>query len=348
MKDITYFEFTKSIVKSKQRLPLQGHIELTYRCPYKCKHCYCKNESKEEKGALFWRRILKNISDLGGLSVTLTGGDPILHPDFIDIYKYAKSLGFLINVFTTGYHLDDNIIEEFKINPPLNIEITLNSLKASVYEDIVQRQGSFKKTMRTIKEIKSLSLPLILKCNGLKQNKTEVLKIKEFSSNLLGEKRFKFDSFIFPCMNREDTPKKYRLSPKDITKIEKSDYDMFLERVNSFKGEEEPICVDRLYNCKSWWSSYYINPSGKLKFCSISDNYSSDLSKISFEQGFDKFSKVLTEKPNKVIVCNECNIRKYCNWCPERAFLETGSRYLKVDYYCDLAKETKSFLKNCC
>jgi radical SAM protein with 4Fe4S-binding SPASM domain len=341
MKEKNYDDFTETAGEAKRRRPLFGQIELTYRCGLTCFHCYCKNASKDECRLPFWQDVIGQIHDLGGMWLTFTGGDPLLHQDFSDIYKFSKKSGFLINIFTSGYDFNEEILNTLEDNPPLNIEITLNSLEEKNYEIITRRRGAFAKVMRNICEIRKRGLPLVLKCNGLKENKDEILKIKEFTEELLGKKKFKFDPFIIPGLRGEKAPKSHRLTAEEIIDIERSDGDMLEQLKKGSICQRTLFNPSGLYHCNSWFTQYFINPQGALRFCHLTDKYSADLRKEAFKTGFDGFLRVLSEKRKRDSKCVACEYKKYCYHCPARAYLETGDEEAPVEYYCQLAKAAK-------
>jgi len=343
MKEKNYDNFAEAVSKTKARTPFFGQIELTYRCSYKCVHCYCKDEPKEELEASFWKGVLGQIRDLGGIWLTFTGGDPLLRKDFLEIYKFAKKAGFLINIFTSGHDFNEEILDFLEESPPLDIEITLNSLNKERYEKITGIRGAFDKTIANIYEIKKRGLPLALKCNGLKENKGEIIKIKEFAERLLGKKKFKFDLFIAPGLSRQDAPKSHRLTAEEIINIVKSDPDMLKHGGKEIGQKRHFFNPSGLYHCNSWSTQYFINPQGILKFCHLTDKYSTDLRKGTFKSGFDGFSGVLSERYKTDSKCAVCEYKKYCYHCPARAYLETGNEEAPVEYYCQLATANKSF-----
>jgi len=59
--------------------------------------------------------ILDEVADAGCLWLLITGGEPLLRPDFRDIYMYAKRKGFLITLFTNGTLLDADIADQLKV-----------------------------------------------------------------------------------------------------------------------------------------------------------------------------------------------------------------------------------------
>lgn len=344
MKEANYSDFTDKIDNIKTRRPLYGQIELTFRCSHNCIHCYCNNQLEDELGSLFWKCILDQIYDLGGMEITFTGGDPLVYKGFMEVYEYAKQKGFLINLFTSGYWLDKKRLDFLQSYPPLNIEITVNSMDKENYEKITRTRGTFDEVMKNIYEIKKKDLPLVLKCNGLKENKDEILKIKRFTEKLLGKKKFKFDSFIFPGLDRGEEPKRHRLTAEEIIEIEKQDKDMLEQRKEQLKHQRGFFNPDGPYHCNAWFTKYSINPQGILQFCHLTEKYSTDLKKESFKKGFDKFPDMLKERYKSNSKCISCEYKECCYHCPARAYLECGDEEAPVEYYCQLAKATRTFM----
>ena len=78
-----------------------GQFELTHRCNLRCQHCYIVRNNK--KAELTYKEICRVIDEVrkeGCLWLCLTGGEPLLREDFLDIYSYAYKKGFIITIFT--------------------------------------------------------------------------------------------------------------------------------------------------------------------------------------------------------------------------------------------------------
>lgn len=347
MKEIDFDDFSKTFdQKINKSLPINGQIELTYRCGFNCIHCYCKAYNKpknKEKELSFekWKDILDQIHKSGGLYLTLTGGDPLLHADFFKIYDYAIDKGFLVSVFTNGLIFGEEYLEHFSSKRPFNIEITLNGITPRTYESITGIKGSFALVMRTIKYIKERDLPLVLKTNGLKENKDEILKIKKFIYDLLGKGKYKFDSFLCAGLDHSLEPTKHRLDADEILEIESLDPDMAEQRIEQLKHDHSLWrSSEYLYHCNSFLKGYFINPYGLLQFCHLSRKHSTDLTKEPFKKGFyEEFPKLLAEKYKTNSKCVICEYKDNCYHCPARAFVEVGDEEAPVEYFCKLARK---------
>lgn len=353
MKNQSTGHFYARMHNKKRRFPLTGQIELTYRCNLNCIHCYCKgSEDKDrELSTRDWKKILDVIQKEGCIWLILTGGDPIIRDDFLEIYSYARKKGFIISLFTNGLGLRKKIIDYLAQFPPYAIEITLNGMTPDTYEAITQIEGSFSRVIRNIKILAEKELPLLLKTNCLKQNKQQIGRIKAFSETLLGKPSenkhcYKYDLMIYPRLNGDKTPCQYRLSFREMLEVRKQDPDIWREYQEGLHRDLPDLKRGRdfLYRCNSWMSRFFISPYGRLRFCDFSDKFSIDLKNTPFKEGFYKiFPKLLKEKFKTNSKCRNCGLRSICYHCPARAFLETGDEEAPVEYYCKLARKTSCY-----
>ena len=82
--------------------------ELTHACPLACS--YCSNpleltKRSDELGTDDWRRVLDQAAELGVLQCHLSGGEPLLRRDVVDLVAHANSLGMYTNLVTSAIGL---------------------------------------------------------------------------------------------------------------------------------------------------------------------------------------------------------------------------------------------------
>ena len=117
-------------------------ISITDVCNFKCGYClpngYQKSENKKEFLSLEEiKRIGKALSELGVCKIRLTGGEPTVRKDFVEIIENLKSLpGINKVVFTTnGYNLKN--IAKSVVNAKINgINISIDSLDREKFKFI--------------------------------------------------------------------------------------------------------------------------------------------------------------------------------------------------------------------
>jgi sulfatase maturation enzyme AslB (radical SAM superfamily) len=119
-----YYQVTDEIVgentqdfflKEVQGRPLISNIqfELSSRCNERCIHCYIPN-SKKNHGfdipLVKIEQILDEFKTMGGIHVTLSGGEALLHKDFIEIAEYCRKCDLIITILSNLISLTDRIV----------------------------------------------------------------------------------------------------------------------------------------------------------------------------------------------------------------------------------------------
>ena len=86
-------------------------IEILQRCPNRC--IYCSSHSNPQAAHLIPFKIIKNIIDdakcLGCKTVCLSGGEPFLHPQILDIISYIAKKRLTCYVYTSGIYMKDEV-----------------------------------------------------------------------------------------------------------------------------------------------------------------------------------------------------------------------------------------------
>lgn len=91
-------------------------INITNRCNLNCRYCYLKNSPKDKKEVIYKEISLDTIKKVINLnnikSVYLSGGEPLMHPDFFNIVKYFLSKNINVYVATNGLLLNDHMLKK--------------------------------------------------------------------------------------------------------------------------------------------------------------------------------------------------------------------------------------------
>ena len=112
---VSYGEFSRKVHswsswESGGRVPLSIGIEPTARCNLRCTHCYVPGPAASavhgELDAAEWKEILDRAAELGTFYLLITGGEPFVRDDILEIYRHAKRLGMLVTLFTNGTLLE--------------------------------------------------------------------------------------------------------------------------------------------------------------------------------------------------------------------------------------------------
>ncbi len=326
-----------------QRIPISGSIEVTQRCNLRCQHCYIPLEKRASRGMrelslVELKRIVDEVTDAGCLWLLLTGGEPFLRRDLIDIYIYARRKGLLLSLFTNGTLLNQQIVDYLAEWRPFNIEITLYGATQETYEQVTGIPGSYTRCRRGIDLLLERKLPLGLKTMVMINNCHELDKMKSLAASL-GVK-FRIDPIINPALDGSGRPIKFRLQPKAIVDLESSDPERSNLLREQFREKKYiPFSDQRMYLCSAGKQGFHVDAQGRLSACISTRQSSYDLRVGSFKEGWDVFllQEIIREYSNR-IPCLGCELRLVCPQCPALAELEHGDMEKPVEFLCQIAK----------
>jgi len=135
--------------------------DCTRRCNLNCEHCgaskerYSQEISKEE--------ILKVIDDLVKVKTrmfTVTGGEPFLRKDLLEILNYANSKGLKTGIASNGFLIDKNLANKIKDSKIYSMQISLDGLK-NTHNKIRNNPKSFNNATQAIKNLQKINLPVL-------------------------------------------------------------------------------------------------------------------------------------------------------------------------------------------
>lgn len=135
-------------------------LELTYRCNLNCYFCY--NDRMQTGTPLSleeYVRFFHDLKDLGTFELTFSGGEPLLHPDFFELGRVARQLGFALRVKTNGIALEEAVAERL-LNEvdPFIVEISLHGARPATYERQTRVSGSFGRLMANLQSLRKLGV----------------------------------------------------------------------------------------------------------------------------------------------------------------------------------------------
>ncbi|HJX21283.1 MAG TPA: pyrroloquinoline quinone biosynthesis protein PqqE [Steroidobacteraceae bacterium] len=135
--------------------PLWLLLELTYRCPLHCVFCYNPTDfasTGPELGTEDWIRVLREARALGAVQLGLSGGEPLVREDLEPIVAQAHTLGFYINLITSGVGMTEARIRSLKAAGLDHIQLS--------FQDSTRELNDFLSSTRTF-ELKSKVAGLI-------------------------------------------------------------------------------------------------------------------------------------------------------------------------------------------
>lgn len=297
-------------------------LELTYRCNLDCFFCY-NDLALAGKPLTFedYATLLRDLAAMNVLSVTLSGGEPLAHPDFFRIGALARELGFLTRVKSNGHALHGLLARRLRDEvDPFVIEVSLHGATAETHDRQTRVLGSFVRLVENIREIRELGLRVKVNSTLTSWNERETAEMYALCDDLGVPLRF--DLQVTP---RDDGDR----TPLDIAPTAEGIHDLM--RVESERFREVPEsapapAATTIKHCGAGSAGIAIDPYGNIYPCvqwrrSVANLHDVRIHEI-WEHGFDDIRRenadvagVVAAHPNG----------KLLNFCPGLAEMLTGS-----------------------
>lgn len=322
------------------------HIEITSVCNERCIHCYIPHEYKNRHMKMdLFNKILFESKEMNLLNFTLTGGEPMLHPNFLEMIDKCKKENISLNILSNLTVLSEEIVNGLKNNPLINIQTSLYSMDPEIHDEITKIKGSFNLTKDAIKKLVSNNVNLQICCPIMKQNMYCYRDVIEWAKKMNIE--VSSDYVIIGRYNSDMGNLNCRLSYDDVHKIEINHQLADLDFLNKEIEEKKRLTLEDNI-CTVCRYSFCISENGEVYPCAgwqsyvVGNSRKSTIGQIWEESPKIKYLQNLKIKDFKA--CVQCDDRIYCSICMVRNANENSSGDPKKvsKYHCEIARLKKN------
>ena len=192
----------------KNKIPLHGTFELSPICNFSCRMCYVRKTAKEiaASGRKMmtleqWIHLGQKARDAGMLYLLLTGEEPLLWPDFWELYDALYEMGLLIGINTNGSLIDDNAIQRWKEHPPYRVNLTLYGASNDTYETLCHTRNVYSEVKKAIIKMAEAGLNIKLNCSLTPYNAADLQEMVAFAK----EKKIPLtvSTYMYPPVRRD-------------------------------------------------------------------------------------------------------------------------------------------------
>ncbi len=304
-------------------------LELTKKCNLNCLHCGsdCSKESDSpELTTQSWLKIIDYLRETfsNKVALVITGGEPLVHPNFIEIVEYINKNGLRWGMVTNGMLLNKNMMHKL-INAGISsLTISLDGLKES-HNWLRNNPHSFDKAIQAIELIGKSALLFkdVVTCVSPRN----ISELNGIASLLIdyGIKEWRLFR-IFPAGRAQDNEKLYlnfhetqnliewiKLNKKGLRK---KGLNVNLSCEGWVPFETDKKIRDYPFFCRSGINIASILADGNITGCSNNEkgfhvgNILKDDFAFLWENKFDIFRE---KKWLSSTYCTECNYFKSCN-----------------------------------
>ena len=358
----------------RMRIPLNGTFELSPVCNFSCRMCYVRKTQKEVQSSSRkiltlddWRRIAREARQAGMLELLLTGGEPLLWPDFWTLYEELVDMGFLISINTNGSLIDGEAVARFRKRPPHRINLTLYGAGDASYRRLCGIDGVYTRVDSAIRGLVDAGITVKLNCSLTPDNAEDLDRIVDYARER--GTMLSVSTYMFPPLRRDPTQVGVN---ERFTPEESSEYMMRYLRRNRgeelfqrylksiLDGKTDPLgleegCIDPVdgqIRCRAGKASFWVTLDGWLLPCGMMPEPKVDLKERSFGEAWQK----LTEMAAAIRLsglCDKCPSREICHPCAAVAYAETGKfsgmpvyKCRAVQRMCSIARDLSHQINN--
>jgi selenobiotic family peptide radical SAM maturase len=315
---------------------LQWHI--TQACDLRCRHCY----DRSQRSSLSLDQGLAVLDDLRAFcrsrnvkgQVSFSGGNPLLHPHFLDLFRAAGERGFSTAILGNPAP-GERIQEILAVQKPVYFQLSLEGLRE--HNDSVRGEGHFERVMGFLKALREMGIYSMVMLTLTRDNLNQVLPLAQVL-------RERADLFTFNRLSQVGEGAKLRLPDPES-------YAKFLEeyveaaKTNPVLGLKDNLLnivyhQKRLglfggctgYGCGAAFNFMAVLPDGEVHACR---KFPSLMGSI-LEQGLGEIydSELARRYRAGSLACRSCDIRPICGGCPAVIFGSGLDPFQDRDPFC--------------
>ena len=334
-------------------------FELSSRCNERCIHCYIPNGKKNNGFDMPMAKvkdILDQFAEMGGIHVTLSGGEAFLHKDLLEIVDYCREKDLKITILSNLLSLKDEQIPRLKKANISLIQVSLYSMDSEIHDTITTVKGSFLRTKSAIEKLVAADIPVQISCPIMKANKKGYNKVLDYAKS----KRIKAQTdYIMMARSDLDTDNlANRLSLDETEQLLRE----IIQHDTVYKDEtlqKLPVSDEIKYNlnrylkqpvCGVGYDNCCISANGDVYPCAgwqdyvLGNVYKQSLKEIWESSERIKELRKITQA--SFPQCIECDARDYCSRCLVRNYNESGGDMFAINkHFCDVAHLNKRLVE---
>jgi heme b synthase len=322
-------------------------------------HCRAAAEKGPYEGELSTDEIKKVLDDIASFCkpiIILTGGEPMMRDDILQIARYGDSLGLRMVMAPCGMLLTEEKAKALKEAGIQRISISIDGPDAKSHDEFRGVPGAFDGAMAAIENAKKAGLEFQINTTVSKLNLDRLPEILDLSVKVGA---VAFHPFLLVPTGRGKEMAHLEISPEEYEKTLNWVYEQRDKVPLLFK----PTCAPHYYRifrqrekeagrkvsfeshgldamskgCMGGLSFAFISHIGKVQMCGFADKEAGDIRKAdySFKEIWEnsEFFGELRDFANYEGRCGYCEYRRWCGGCRARAFATSGS-YLAEEPYC--------------
>ncbi len=326
---------------------------LTYRCNLACEHCYLDaggspqvdTENFADRSELGTEECFSVIDEIAAFApeclTILTGGEPLLRRDILEIVRRAADRGLWVVVGTNGVRITENVGRRLADAGARGLSLSLDALDPDRHDRFRRVRGAWRNTVEGAGILTRAGLPFIVQTTAGSHNAGELEAIADFAHDRLAAKvwnlyflvptgRGQFVSDMTPAQYDDVLASLYRIQKKYNGRmlVNAKCAPHFIKTVLENNDSDARI---RIYSggaggCPAGTHYMGIRPNGDVTPCPYLPVFAGSLRSSRLADLWNS-SELFTDIRRRASLggrCGACEMNAHCGGCRARAFGMTG------------------------
>ncbi len=321
-------------------------IDVTSKCNLRCKHCRV-NEIGYDMTLDEIEEVFNKLTDFKPRGVFISGGEPLIRDDIVEIVKKSKKLAPVTILNTNSLLLTENKLKEL-IDSGLNyIQVSVDGIEEQ--HDYIRGKGTYKKTIEKMKMINKYSDQIKLHISSVVSQKNidymeefarQILEIEKIKAQILGFKRFIPNNVLkdMAALGKDGLKKLYEnleLLQKKYNGKTTIASDMPMKNVFN---EKRAIEIMKKYNlscagCSAGVNGISIRNDGTVTPCTLLYISCGNILKQNLKEILQNADMLKIKNRELKGKCGKCQYKLICGGCRAAAYQISGD-FLEEDSEC--------------
>lgn len=213
--------------------PLTINWAINNSCNFACRHCYSRNDTHDELDRDVLFSSIEKVSKAGVLAVNFGGGEPLLHPNLLEIASFASNLGLRVSMNSNGWLIDENMAMTLKDAGFTKIGISIDSHIPETHDSFRCVPGSHARAVAALKHLSAAGISTSISTVICRINNTAVEDLVSFA---LKNNAMQLNFHNFKCSG-------LGLSNKDELDLSPEEWKVFYRSALAAKCREKEIDI---------------------------------------------------------------------------------------------------------
>lgn len=309
----------------EREVPLRAIFELTYKCNSLCSFCYLAPSQEPELDTSECLAAIDGLRSEGCLFLTLTGGEPLVRPDFFDIAGHARAAGMALEIKSNATLIGPCEAARMRELSVMNVDVSLHASTAAGHDALTMLPGSWRRTLDGIAALRAEGVTVTAKCPLTRENFEDRAAVKQLAVSLGCD--CVFDLTVTARQDGDASAHRHKISQAQLERFIAENEEDYHASVIACLTAGDLAELKNERPCSAGVSTCSINPYGKVFPCIQLYYTMGDIRRNSFHEIWrdSPAAKVLRNvRFGDLRECGACPNIVHCLRCPGLALLEDG------------------------